>query len=79
MFPWIAYMASRREVGRVSVLQPGVLKKLDLGGHLRDRYAEAVNEVERLEGESDDEWTMRKICYLHLTRWCAFCSTGRTG
>ena len=69
MFPWIAYMASRREVGQVSVLRRDVLKRLDLGGDLRDRYAEAVSEVERLDGESDDEWTMRKICYLHLTRF----------
>ncbi|MEU4288913.1 asparagine synthase (glutamine-hydrolyzing) [Kribbella sp. NPDC026596] len=69
MFPWIAYMASRREVGQVSVLRRDVLKRLDLGGHLRDRYADAVREVERLDGESDDEWEMRKICYLHLTRF----------
>ncbi len=69
IFPWIAYMASRREVGQVSVLRREVLQRLDLRAHLRDRYAEAVSEVERLDGESDDEWTMRKICYLHLTRF----------
>jgi asparagine synthase (glutamine-hydrolysing) len=69
MFPWIAYVASRREIGRVSLLRREVLKRLDLGGHLRDRYAEAVREVERLDGESDAEWEMRKICYLHLTRF----------
>jgi asparagine synthase (glutamine-hydrolysing) len=69
MFPWIAYTAARRGNAQVSVLRRDVLKRLDLRGHLRDRYAEAVREVERLDGESDDEWTMRKICYLHLTRF----------
>ncbi|MGW1343366.1 asparagine synthetase B family protein [Kribbella sp. NPDC002412] len=68
VFPWIAYLVSRRGDGPASVLRPELLKRLDLGGHLRDRYAEAVSEVERLDGESDDEWTMRKICHLHLTR-----------
>ena len=28
---------------------------------LRDGYAETVSEIERLEGESDDEWAMRKV------------------
>ena len=68
MFPWISYLASRRGNGAVSVLNRKLLRKLDLGGHLRERYAEAVGEIERLEGESDDEWAMRKVCYLHLTR-----------
>ncbi|WP_406049081.1 asparagine synthase (glutamine-hydrolyzing) [Kribbella sp. NBC_00889] len=68
IFPWIAYMMTRRGDGPVSVLRPELRKALNLGGHLRDRYAEAVAEEERLDGESDDEWTMRKICYLHLTR-----------
>jgi asparagine synthase (glutamine-hydrolysing) len=68
MFPWIAYALSRRQAGQVHALRKDVLRQLDLGGHLRDRYAEAVREVERLEGESDDEWAMRKVCYLHLTR-----------
>ncbi|HZX07335.1 asparagine synthase (glutamine-hydrolyzing) [Kribbella sp.] len=68
IFPWIAYLASRRGGNQPQVLRKEVLKELDLGGHLRDRYAEAVREVERLDGESDDEWAMRKVCYLHLTR-----------
>jgi asparagine synthase (glutamine-hydrolysing) len=68
MFPWIAYMASRRRADQVPVLRKEVLKQVDLGGHLRDRYADAVREVERLDGESEDEWAMRKVCYLHLTR-----------
>ncbi|TQJ19465.1 asparagine synthase (glutamine-hydrolyzing) [Kribbella jejuensis] len=68
IFPWIAYMASRRAPNQTHVLRKDILKQLDLGGHLRDRYADAVREVERLDGESDDEWAMRKVCYLHLTR-----------
>ncbi|GAA1589932.1 asparagine synthase (glutamine-hydrolyzing) [Kribbella hippodromi] len=68
MFPWVAYAVSRRGSGPFSVLRPEVLQQLDLRGHLHDRYTEAIGEVQRLDGESDDEWTMRKICYLHLTR-----------
>jgi asparagine synthase (glutamine-hydrolysing) len=68
MFPWIAYFAANRGGGRSSVLRPEVAQKLDVRGHLTERYAEAVAEVERLDGESDEEWTMRKMSYLHLTR-----------
>ncbi|MFG1906564.1 asparagine synthase (glutamine-hydrolyzing) [Kribbella sp. NPDC048928] len=68
IFPWIGYMLTRRPRDRVQVLRQEVREQLDLAGHLRDRYSEAVSEVERLEGESDDEWAMRKVCYLHLTR-----------
>ncbi|GAA2820388.1 asparagine synthase (glutamine-hydrolyzing) [Kribbella solani] len=67
-FPWVAYAVSRRGDGPFSVLRPDVLQRLDLRGHLHDRYAEAIGEVQRLDGESDHECTMRKICYLHLTR-----------
>jgi asparagine synthase (glutamine-hydrolysing) len=70
MFPWISYMASRR--GTNGILNEGLQRKLDLGTYLKDGYAQAIGEIERLEGESDHEWTMRKICYLHLTRMVRF-------
>jgi len=72
MFPWIAYRAQHRGAGAASLLRDDLLRRLDLGGYLRDGYAKAVGEIERLDGESDHEWTMRKICYLHLTRMVRF-------
>ncbi len=71
-FPWIAYLAGRSGARTSGVLNEDLLRKLDLRTYLRDGYAQAVGEIERLDGESDHEWTMRKICYLHLTRMVRF-------
>ncbi|ONI67370.1 asparagine synthase (glutamine-hydrolyzing) [Kribbella sp. ALI-6-A] len=65
-FPWLAFRGFRGRPG--GVLRDDLLRRLDLPSYVRDRYADAVGEIERLDGESDHEWTMRKICYLHLTR-----------
>jgi asparagine synthase (glutamine-hydrolysing) len=70
MFPWIAYMARHR--GAASLLQDDLLRKLALETFLHDGYADAVAGIDRLEGESEHEWAMRKICYLHLTRMVRF-------
>jgi asparagine synthase (glutamine-hydrolysing) len=50
------------------LLRDDLRRRLDLPAYVRSRYDDAVAEIERLDGESDHEWTMRKICYLHLTR-----------
>ncbi|MFB7630227.1 asparagine synthase (glutamine-hydrolyzing) [Streptomyces sp. NPDC056149] len=42
---------------------------LDLPSYVQDNYDRAIKDVERLDGESDFEYRMRKICYLHLTRF----------
>jgi asparagine synthase (glutamine-hydrolysing) len=42
---------------------------LDLPGYIADRYADAVAEVEPLDGESAHETRMRVMCHLHLTRF----------
>ncbi|MFE6684946.1 asparagine synthase (glutamine-hydrolyzing) [Streptomyces sp. NPDC057743] len=42
---------------------------LELPSYVQDNYDRAIKDVERLDGESDFEYRMRKICYLHLTRF----------
>ena len=58
-----------RSGGRESLLDRGLLDKLDLAGYRDARYREALAEVPRLAGESGYERRMREISYLHLTRF----------
>ncbi|MFD4550165.1 asparagine synthase (glutamine-hydrolyzing) [Streptomyces sp. NPDC058466] len=51
------------------VLRPDLTNKLDLEAYIADGYRAAVAEIRRLDGESDFEYRMRRICYLHLTRF----------
>lgn len=68
MFPWLVRIAEH--FGEDStVLRPEAVRALDLPAFLRQSYAEAVAQVERLEGESDFEYRMRRISHLHLTRF----------
>ncbi|MGH3626565.1 MAG: asparagine synthase (glutamine-hydrolyzing), partial [Sciscionella sp.] len=67
-FPWHA--ANARHFGEVEpILTETTLKTLDLPTFIQDSYSAAVSTIVRLDGESDHEYTMRKICYLHLTRF----------
>jgi asparagine synthase (glutamine-hydrolysing) len=70
-FPWLAQ--SERMAGSSgrgpAVLRAEVGEALKLPSYIHDRYTSAVAEVERLAGESDFEYRMRVICYLHLTRF----------
>lgn len=67
-FPWMAYLAGLRT--QVSdPLNAELTTALDLPGYLRDRYTDAVAEVEPAEHETEHERRMRVICYLHLTRF----------
>ncbi|WP_425840598.1 asparagine synthase (glutamine-hydrolyzing) [Streptomyces fractus] len=67
-FPWLVSMG--KHIGDDSdVIRPELTKRLDLEGYTADSYAEAVRDIQRLEGESDFEYRMRRICYLHLTRF----------
>jgi asparagine synthase (glutamine-hydrolysing) len=76
-FPWHAHFARLRAAGGAGmpgggspgVLRPEVRGALDLGSYVRDSYSSAVAGIERLGGESDFEYRMRVICYLHLTRF----------
>ncbi|MFI5770359.1 asparagine synthase (glutamine-hydrolyzing) [Streptomyces sp. NPDC051658] len=67
-FPWLVRFAEH--FGEDSgVLRDDLGRALDLGEYVRDSYETAVAGIERLAGESDFEYRMRKICHLHLTRF----------
>ncbi|MEU5424799.1 asparagine synthase (glutamine-hydrolyzing) [Streptomyces olivoreticuli] len=67
-FPWLVRHA--RDFGDDNnILTARVAGALDLDSYVQDGYDAAVKDVERLDGESDFEFRMRKICYLHLTRF----------
>ncbi|MCL2581168.1 MAG: asparagine synthase (glutamine-hydrolyzing) [Streptosporangiales bacterium] len=67
-FPWIS--ATSHVMGeRDAILDPGLASALNLDGYIQDSYDSAVAGIERLDGESGFEWQMRKISYLHLTRF----------
>ncbi|ONI70328.1 asparagine synthase (glutamine-hydrolyzing) [Actinosynnema sp. ALI-1.44] len=65
-FPWLMLA---RDMFTESAVAPGLLKAMDLGSYLRDTYASAVAEVDRVEGEDDFTHRMRVMSYLHLTRF----------
>nr|WSZ96057.1 asparagine synthase (glutamine-hydrolyzing) [Streptomyces sp. NBC_00857] len=68
MFPWLVQY--EKYVGDdADVLRPELNTALNVPAFLRDSYATAISGVERLGGESDFEFRMRKICNLHLTRF----------
>ncbi|MER5614567.1 asparagine synthase (glutamine-hydrolyzing) [Streptomyces sp. NPDC002215] len=67
-FPWLVRMAEH--FGEDSdVLRDDLGRALDLEGYVRRSYVAAVAGIERLPGESDFEYRMRRICHLHLTRF----------
>lgn len=67
-FPWLVRFA--QHFGDDSdVLRPDLTAALDLPSYIQDSYDTAVTGVQRLDGESDFEFRMRKICNLHLTRF----------
>lgn len=68
-FPWMAVFVSGAKAQVSDRFNPGITAALDLPTYIADRYSEAVGEVERAEGESDHEMTMRVMSHLHLTRF----------
>ncbi|CDO06251.1 asparagine synthase [Mycolicibacterium cosmeticum] len=73
-FPWLAN--GHQFFGRAndqhvehSLLNSGFEDQLNLGDYIQDSYHDATQNIQRLSGESDTEWQMRKISYLHLTRF----------
>ncbi|MET8472638.1 asparagine synthase (glutamine-hydrolyzing) [Streptomyces sp. NPDC006422] len=67
-FPWLAQFG-RHFGDDADVLRPDLGKRLDIAGYVADSYAGAVAGIQRLDGESDFEYRMRRICHLHLTRF----------
>ncbi|WP_216207108.1 asparagine synthase (glutamine-hydrolyzing) [Amycolatopsis aidingensis] len=66
-FPWIG--APGRYFDGTTLLDRGLLRKLDIPGYRRMRYWEAVGETPVLPGEDGIERRMRELCYLTLTRF----------
>lgn len=67
-FPWLVRFA--QHFGDDSdVLRGDLTAALDLPSYVQDSYDTAVAGIQRLDGESDFEFRMRKICHLHLTRF----------
>lgn len=67
-FPWLVRFARNRD-GRGEMLTPALTEALHMQEYVRDAYATSVSHVERLSGESEFEFRMRRICYLHLTHF----------
>jgi hypothetical protein len=67
-FPWLALF--RRHIGNQDdLLTQDFAGALDLGPYVRDSYRQAVSGIPRLDGESDFDYQMLRICDLHLTRF----------
>ncbi|MFI6493197.1 asparagine synthase (glutamine-hydrolyzing) [Streptomyces sp. NPDC050564] len=67
-FPWLVRFG--QHFGEdAEVLRPDVAEALDLESYIAEGYRTAVADVRRLDGESDFEYRMRRICHLHLTRF----------
>jgi len=65
-FPWAARGSWE------PLLQPDVRARVRLGEYAADRYAQALAEVPRLAGESQQDRRIREVLYLGLTRWLPF-------
>lgn len=66
-FPWHSPF---RKAGGIGALRDiGLWERLGLEEHIKRRYAEALEEVPRLPGESGLEARMRELTFLNLTRW----------
>lgn len=67
-FPWLVRFTEHfgEDAG---VLRDDVNQALGLEKYIRESYDSAVAGIERLTGESDFEYRMRRICHLHLTRF----------
>jgi asparagine synthase (glutamine-hydrolysing) len=68
-FPWMAVFVSGARAQVSDRFNADITAALDLPAYIADRYADAVAEVEPLDGESAHETRMRVMCYLHLTRF----------
>lgn len=69
-FPWIERahrLGMPHGIGN-GLIDPELLRTVDLGGHCAARYQEACDEVPHLDGASAADRRAREIDYLHMTR-----------
>jgi asparagine synthase (glutamine-hydrolysing) len=69
-FPWHSPFEQAGGIGALRSV--GLWDRLDLGGYVKQRYVEALEEVPRLPGETGLEARMREVGHLNLTRWMNF-------
>ncbi|GAA1573608.1 asparagine synthase (glutamine-hydrolyzing) [Actinomadura kijaniata] len=70
LFPWLVQGPGDQTVDPFEkVFTPEAEKALDLAAFARDEYRAAAARIEPLPGESDHDRMMRKVSYLHLTRF----------
>jgi len=69
MFPWLVAFRSHLGEEDDNMFEPAFASALDLERYVADSYETAIAGIERLDGEDDFEWRMRKICYLHLNHF----------
>ncbi|MGA8116519.1 MAG: asparagine synthase (glutamine-hydrolyzing) [Actinocatenispora sp.] len=67
-FPWLT-SGSSRYFGGLSLLDKGMVQKLDVPGYRQERYQQALAEVPTLPGEDPADRRMREVTYLNLTRF----------
>ncbi|WP_392423637.1 asparagine synthase (glutamine-hydrolyzing) [Barrientosiimonas humi] len=68
-FPWMAVFVSGARAQVSDRFNAEITAALDVHTYIRERYAQALTEVEKVEGEDPHEARMREMCYLHLTRF----------
>ncbi|GGR02757.1 asparagine synthase (glutamine-hydrolyzing) [Streptomyces aurantiogriseus] len=66
-FPWHHPFEKAGGIGALRTI--GLWGRLGLTDYVKRRYAEALEEVPRLPGESGRRERMRELTYLNLTRW----------
>lgn len=67
-FPWQVQFARMKQYLNL-MLAPSLNAVLDMDTYVNDAYRTSIANVTRLDGESDFEWRMRKVCYTHLTHF----------
>ncbi|MCA1671793.1 MAG: asparagine synthase (glutamine-hydrolyzing), partial [Actinobacteria bacterium] len=66
-FPW--HTPFEKAGGIAALRKVGLWDRLELTDYIKHRYAQALEEVPRLPGETGLEARMRELTYLNLTRW----------
>jgi asparagine synthase (glutamine-hydrolysing) len=66
-FPWHHPFEKAGGIGALRTI--GLWGRLGLTDYVKRRYAEALEDVPRLPGESGQQERMRELTYLNLTRW----------
>lgn len=75
-YPWFYYQAeketfpwSQRLNERINMFSPELISDIRPQEYVAARYNEALSEVPRFDGDSQENARMRALFYLNLTRW----------